>query len=99
MIFTLWHNVQGLAFGKGERDFILADGYFVADIADKFEQFLKDNPPSDVHAIVALNSPGPLVSSGLGSADRSASTGSGLTRLSQWAFLPASDRRGSRRGL
>jgi hypothetical protein len=65
VIFTLRHNDHGLAFGEGDRDFILADDYFVADTADKFEQFLQHYPPSDVHAIAALNSPGPLVSSGL----------------------------------
>jgi hypothetical protein len=65
MTFTLWHSDEGLLFGEGSRDFIFAEGDFVADTADKFEQFLKDNPPNDVHAIVVLNSPGGLVSAGL----------------------------------
>ena len=65
MTFTLWHSDAGLAFGEGSRDFIFAEGDFVADTADKFEQFLKDNPPKDAHPIVVLNSPGGLVSAGL----------------------------------
>ena len=65
MTFTLWHNDEGLVFGEGGRDFIFADGAFVADTAVKFEQFLKDHPPADVHATVVLNSPGGLVDTGL----------------------------------
>jgi hypothetical protein len=40
MTFTLWHSDEGLLFGEGSRDFIFAEGDFVADTADKFEQFL-----------------------------------------------------------
>jgi hypothetical protein len=65
MTFTLTHNSAGESYGEGSRDYIFADGTFCADTADAFEQFLKQQPPTDPHAIVVLNSPGGDLDAGM----------------------------------
>jgi hypothetical protein len=65
MTFTLTHNADGEQYGEGSRDYIFADGAFCPDTADAFEQFLKQHPPTDPHAIVVLNSPGGDLDAGL----------------------------------
>ncbi|HZT89732.1 MAG TPA: hypothetical protein VFA12_17320, partial [Stellaceae bacterium] len=65
MTFTLQHSDAAVALGEGSRDYIYAEGTIYADTPTKFEQFLKDHPPTSPNVIVVLNSPGGSVEGGL----------------------------------
>jgi len=65
MTFTLQHSNSAVALGEGSRDYIYAEGRIYADTPTKFEQFLKDHPPTSPNVIVVLNSPGGSVEGGL----------------------------------
>lgn len=64
MTFTAWHSSDGVLFGEGSRDYVFADGDFVADTPAAFQKFLDANHPAPGTTVV-LNSDGGDLGAGL----------------------------------
>jgi len=65
MTFTAYTSRLGQRYGAGTREYIFADGFICPDTAEKFRQFLAQNPPKAPNTIVVLNSGGGSLGAGI----------------------------------